>query len=69
MATRVTKKVFDDALSETKCKAQFEVNEAIATSGEASKLVADKGSMIKHSYTPEDSKMTPTCNTDKPQSF
>ena len=56
-------------MSAAKCKSQAEAHEVVAAAVAASKLVADMGSMIKIGSTTKDSKMNPTCNTDKPQSF
>ena len=69
MATRTARKVFDYSLSGSKCKSQVEAHEVVAAAVAASKLVADQGSMIEQVSTTKDSKMNPTCNTDKPQSF
>ena len=69
MATRATRKVFDDYLCAAKCKAQSEAHEAVASVVAASKLVSDQVYMIWKGSTPKDSKMNPTFNTDKPQSF
>ena len=69
VATRAARKGFDDDLSADKCKAQAEAHEAVAATVAASKLVADKSSMIEIRSTPKDSKMNPTYNTDRPQSF
>ena len=46
MATRAERKVFDDALSEAKCKTQAEAHEAVAAAVAASKLVSDQGYMV-----------------------
>ena len=69
VATSPARKVFDDALSSAKCKAKAESHETVAAVVDASKLVADQGSMINQGYTKKDSKTNPTCNTDKPQPF
>ena len=69
VATRATRKVFDDALIESKCKAKSEAHEAVADAVAASESVANQGYMIDKGSTPKDPKMNPTCNTDKPQSF
>ena len=67
MATRAARKIFNDALSEAKCKTQAESHEAVAAAFVASKLVADEGFMIDQGSTTKDSKINPTCNTYKPQ--
>ena len=67
VATRSARKLFDDDLSAAKCKDQAEGHEAVSAAVAASKLVVNQGSMIKLGSTPKDSKMNPTCNTDKPQ--
>ena len=69
MATRAARKVSNDALSAAKCKAQDEYHEAVAAAVAASRLVADKGFMIKQVCTSNNPKTNTTCNTDKPQSF
>ena len=68
MTTRTARKLVNDALSAAKCKAQDEAHEAVAAAVTESTLVADQGSMIKIGYTPKNSKMNPTCDTEKPQS-
>ena len=69
VATISSRKVFDDAFSADKFKAQAEAHEAVAATVVESKLVADQGSMIKQGSTPHDSNTNPTYNTDKPLSF
>ena len=69
MTTRAARELSDDALCESKCKAQAESHEAVDASVAASKLVADQGFMIYKCSTPKDSKMNTTCCTNKPQSF
>ena len=69
MATRTERKVFDDALSAAKCKAQADAHEAVASAVASSTLFADKSSMIAQGSTRKDSKLNSTCNTNKTQSF
>ena len=63
---RAARKVFDDAFSAVKCKAQAESDETIAAVVAESKLFADQFSMIEQGSTTKDSKINSTCNTDKP---
>ena len=67
VATRSAIKLFDDTLSAAKCKSQAEAHESVAAAVAASKLVADKGSIIEIGSTPKDPKTNTTCNTVRPQ--
>ena len=69
MSTRALRKLSYDDFSADKCKDQAESHEDVAAEFAASKLFADQGSMIKQGATPKGSKMNPTYNTNKPQSF
>ena len=69
VTTRAAIKLFDDTLSVDNCNSQAESREVSAAAVAASKLVSDRGSIIEQGSTSKDSKMNPTCNTDKPQSF
>ena len=69
MVTMAARKVFNDALSAVKYKAQAEAHESVSAAVVASKVVVHQGSMIDKGYTPKYSRMNPTFNTDKPQSF